>query len=63
MWPLLRRVHKDQRGTVTLETILVLGAIALPMLLFLVKVAWPKIQDLFNKGFDQLDEAVQQNFP
>jgi hypothetical protein len=60
---LLRRVHEDQRGAVTLETILILGAIALPVLIFLVKVGWPKIRDYFTTGTQQLDEGIQQNFP
>ena len=59
MRTLLQRVHRDERGTVNLETILILGAIALPALIFLVRVAWPRIQDLFTRGFDQLDEGIQ----
>ncbi len=60
---LLRRVHEDQRGAVTLETVLIIGAIALPVLIFLVKVGWPKIKDYFTTGTSQLDEGIQQNFP
>ena len=32
---LLRRVHEDEEGAVSLETILIIGAIALPILIFL----------------------------
>ena len=63
MSALLRRVHEDQRGAVTLETVLIIGAIALPVLIFLVKVAWPKIVNYFNQGTTGLDEGLQQNLP
>jgi hypothetical protein len=52
---LLRQVHEDERGAVSLETILVLGAIALPVLIFLIKVGWPKVKDYFNKGVESLE--------
>lgn len=51
---LFDRLHRDERGAVSLETILIIGAIAIPILFFLLKVGWPKIRDLFNTGFDQL---------
>jgi Flp pilus assembly pilin Flp len=63
MSALLRRVHKDQRGAVTLETVLIIGAIALPVLAFLVLKAWPKIKGYFETGTQNLDEGIQQNFP
>ena len=60
---LLRKVHNDERGAVSLETILIIGAIALPILIFLIKVGWPRIKALFNRGMEDLeagaDEAVQ----
>ena len=52
---LLKRVHCDEEGAVSLETVLIVGAIALPILIFLVSVAWPRIQDFFNDGMDQLE--------
>ena len=51
---LLRRVHSDEEGAVSLETVLIVGAIALPILIFLLNVAWPRIQEFFNDGMDQL---------
>jgi len=57
---LLRDVHADQRGSVSLETILIIGAIALPILIFLLKVGWPRIKDYFNQGLTDL-EAESQN--
>ncbi len=53
---LLRRVHNDQRGSVSLETILIIGAIVLPILIFLIKFGWPKIRDYFNRGLETLEE-------
>ena len=50
----LRRVHEDEGGAVTLETILIIGAIAIPILIFLLKIAWPAIQSYFNKGLNDL---------
>ena len=53
---LLRRVHEDEEGAVSLETILIVGAIALPILIFLIKVAWPRIMEYFQSGVEQLEE-------
>ena len=47
---LLSRLHRDQRGAVSLETILIVAAIALPILIFILKFGWPKIRDYFNTG-------------
>ncbi len=51
---LLRRVHEDEEGSVSLETILIVGAIAIPILIFLLKVGWPTIRTYFNKGLTDL---------
>ena len=51
---LLKRVHNDERGAVSLETILIIGAIAIPILVFILKFGWPKIRDYFNQGMDDL---------
>jgi len=55
---LLKRVHHDERGAVSLETILIIGAIALPILIFLIKFGWPRIRDYFNQGLDDLEEGA-----
>ena len=57
---LLREVHGDERGAVSLETILIIGAIALPILIFLIKVGWPRIKGYFNQGLEDL-ETERQN--
>ncbi len=54
LWNLLRRVHESEEGSVSLETILIVGAIAIPILIFLLKVGWPKIRDYFNTGLSDL---------
>ena len=55
---LWNRVHKDERGGVSLETILIIGAIALPILIFLILVAWPRVKDFFNQGMDDLETGA-----
>lgn len=37
----LRHLHRDERGAVTVETMLIIGAIAIPVLIFLLKFGWP----------------------
>ena len=65
LWSLLKRVHRDERGAVSLETILIIGAIALPILIFIIKFGWPKIRDYFFKGMRDLesesDSLIQGN--
>ena len=60
---LLKRVHSDERGAVSLETVLIIGAIALPILIILIKFGWPIIWNYFKKGTDDLqsetDRAIQ----
>ena len=54
---LLRKVHNDEQGVVSLETILIIGAIALPILIFLIKIGWPTIQQYFTQGVSTLQEG------
>lgn len=51
------RLHNDQDGAVSLETILIIGAIAMPILIFLLKYGWPKIRDYFNQSLDTLNST------
>jgi Flp pilus assembly pilin Flp len=55
MLRLMRRIHEDEQGAVSLETVLIVGAIALPILIFLYKVGWPRIQKMFDDGMTELD--------
>ena len=50
----LKRVHNDEEGAVSLETILIIGAIALPILIFLIKFGWPMIRNYFQSGMESL---------
>ena len=58
LWQLLRAIHNDENGAISLETILILGAIALPILIFLIKVGWPTIRDYFNTGVSELTQEA-----
>ena len=64
-WGLLKQVHRDQRGSVSIETILIIAAIALPILIFIIKIGWPRIKAFFEKGMQDLeggaDDAAQGN--
>jgi hypothetical protein len=51
---LLRRVHHDKKGAVSIETVLIIAAIALPILIFLVKFVWPKIRDYFEETIPEV---------
>jgi hypothetical protein len=55
---LLQEVHEDERGALSLETILIIGAIALPILIFLIKFGWPQIRAFFNRGLQDLEEGA-----
>ena len=57
---LLVRVHRDERGAVSLETILIIGAIALPILIFVIKFGWPRIKERFKQDTGTLDYAIEE---
>lgn len=54
MKALLKRLHQDDRGSVSIETILIIAAIAIPILIFILKFGWPKIKDFFDRGMTDL---------
>ena len=54
---LLTRIHNDEKGGVSLETILIIGAIALPILIFLITVAWPRVKTFFEQGMTDLENG------
>ena len=45
----LSELHRDEKGAVSLETVLIIGAIALPILIFLIKVGWPMVKAFFTQ--------------
>jgi hypothetical protein len=59
VWNLLKQVHDDERGGVlSIEVILIVGAIALPILILLLVKAWPLIKNYFKQGVsDIIDDA------
>ena len=60
LWDLLGEVHEDERGALSLETILIIGAISLPILIFLIKFGWPRIKEFFYQGLEDLEEGAQE---
>lgn len=61
--PLLERVHRDERGAVSIETVLIIGAIALPILIWLLQVGWPRIQGMFTDRIDDLESGAPPAAP
>lgn len=59
LYKLLCRVHDDDDGAVSLETILVVALIALPILIFLYNYGWPRIKSYFIEGLDDLEEGKE----
>jgi len=56
---LLKRVHRNERGAVSIETILIIAAIALPILIFIIKFGWPRIKEFFDRGMDDLEGGAE----
>lgn len=54
------RLHRDERGAVSFETILIIAAIALPILIFILRVGWPRIKALWTKGMTDIEGAQNQ---
>jgi hypothetical protein len=57
---LWRIVHEDEKGAVSLETVLIIAAVALPILIFVIKYGWPRIKTFFDKGMQDLEEGAEQ---
>jgi len=55
---LLKSLHADQRGQVSIETILILAAIAVPVLIFILKVGWPRVKAFFDEGMTDLEGSA-----
>ena len=58
MKSLLTKLHSDENGAVSLETILIIAAIALPVIIFILKIGWPMIKEVFEKGMEDLTNEV-----
>jgi Flp pilus assembly pilin Flp len=57
-WNVLKRVHRDQKGAVSIETVLIIAAIALPILIFIIKFGWPRIKAFWDQGMDSLEQGA-----
>jgi hypothetical protein len=55
LWSLLRKVHRDDAGAVSIETVLIIAAVALPILIFIIKYGWPQVRSLFQRGMEDLE--------
>lgn len=53
-------VHADEKGGVSLETVLIIAAVALPILIFVIRYGWPRIREFFDKGMKDLEEGAEQ---
>ncbi|MFN5298459.1 MAG: Flp family type IVb pilin [Planctomycetaceae bacterium] len=56
----LQRLHRDESGGPSLETILILGAIAIPILIFFMKFGWPKVRNYFDTGLQNLQGTTDK---
>jgi Flp pilus assembly pilin Flp len=52
---LFRQLLRDEKGAVSVETMLIIAAIALPILIFIIKFGWPRIKQFFNQGMNDLE--------
>ena len=52
---LMAKIHRDEKGEVSIETILILAAIALPILIFIIKFGWPRVKKFFEDGMTDLE--------
>ena len=60
LWRLLRKVHEDEEGAVSIETVLIIAVIAIPILIVLYKFAWPAIRSYFFTGLEDLGVEVEE---
>jgi hypothetical protein len=54
----VRQKRSLRRGSVTIESILVIAAICLPILVFSVKIGWPRIRNSFLDQERKLEQQV-----
>jgi len=48
------KVHADEQGAVSIETVLIIAAIALPILIFLYIRVRPRLQNYLNQNLEEL---------
>ncbi len=59
MKKLLTKLHLDENGSASIETILIIAVIAFPVLIFILKFGWPMIKDVFNQGMEDLTNEAE----
>ena len=52
---ILKRIHNDERGAVSIETVLIVAAVAIPILIFIVNFVMPRLKESFSENMDDLD--------
>lgn len=52
---LWKQIHQDEQGGVSIETVLIIAAIALPILIFIITIGWPRIRTFFENGMRDLE--------
>ncbi len=58
LWNLLKKIHHDEEGAVSLETILIIAAVVIPILIFIIKFGWPRVQQYFETQMDNLETST-----
>ncbi|QDU40911.1 hypothetical protein Mal4_52740 [Maioricimonas rarisocia] len=58
VWRKIRTFHRNESGALSLETVLILGAVAVPLLVFVLRFGWPRVRLMFEDRLDGVhDEA------
>lgn len=56
----MKRIRRRlRRAAISIETILILAVIAIPVLVFVIKFAWPAIKSYFVQGAGEVGIDVQ----
>jgi len=61
LWGLMKKIHSDEEGAVSLETILIIAAVAIPILIFIIKFGWPRVRDYFDTQMDNLETSTDDS--
>ena len=58
---LLRKIHEDEDGAMSLESVLLIAVIALPILVVLYKFVWPGIKTYLFEQMEDLDIQIEED--
>ena len=59
---LLKRLHHDERGALTIETVLIIAAIALPVLIIIIKLGLPPMKKYFFENLERLGTETENAY-